>query len=79
MLPVLQGAESGEAAGLVAEASATVASLEAALAAWKLTALLGGPYDAGGAVVSIQVNAQPTFNSHILDQASKVKHWQHDS
>lgn len=51
----VQEAGSADAPGLVAEAEATLAALEQALSAWRLAALLGGPYDAGGAVVSIQV------------------------
>lgn len=51
----MQDAGSADAPGLVAEAEATLAALEQALSAWRLAALLGGPYDAGGAVVSIQV------------------------
>jgi hypothetical protein len=51
----VQDAGSADAPGLVAEAEATLAALEQALSAWRLAALLGGPYDAGGAVVSIQV------------------------
>jgi hypothetical protein len=52
---LVQEAGSADAPGLVAEAEATLAALEQALSAWRLAALLGGPYDAGGAVVSIQV------------------------
>jgi len=67
----LQGSASDEAAGLVAEATATLASLESALAAWKLTALLGGPYDAGGAVLSIQVYI--SLHQYNGDGISKVQ------
>jgi hypothetical protein len=52
---VVQDAGSADAPGLVVEAEATLKALESALSTWQLTALLGGPYDAGGAVVSIQV------------------------
>lgn len=51
----VQDAGSAEAPGLVAEANATLKALESALSAWQLRALLGGPYDAGSAVISIQV------------------------
>jgi hypothetical protein len=68
MLPdnLLQDAGSADAPGLVAEADTTLKALESALAAWQLTTLLGGPYDAGGAVVSIQVLAMFVFTHHPL-------------
>jgi hypothetical protein len=57
----VQEAGSADAPGLVAEAEATLAALEQALSAWRLAALLGGPYDVGGAVVSIQVPGPGLF------------------
>ena len=56
-----QGPKSEDAPGLVQEAAASVRRLDQQLGAWRLQALLGGPYDAGGAVVSIQVG---THKSH---------------
>lgn len=60
-----QASASPDSPGLMAEAEATLRGLESALTAWELAALLGGPYDSGGAVVSIQVGAQGASDSFL--------------
>ena len=42
-------------AGLLQEGSQLVADLQRALQKWRLQRLLSGPFDRGGAVVSVQV------------------------
>ena len=46
---------SAEARGILTEAARTLDLLERQLREWELERLLGGPYDRGGAVLSIQV------------------------
>lgn len=41
--------------GIVLEAVRALESLDKQLRAWELERLLGGPYDQGGAVLTIQV------------------------
>lgn len=56
-LLTMEDAASSGAAGLVEEAESSVALLEARLSAWQIRSLLGGPYDAGDAILSIQAGA----------------------
>ncbi|KAI7837583.1 hypothetical protein COHA_008596 [Chlorella ohadii] len=52
--------EMEEEAGVAAEAAGICNALERALESWELRRLLGGPYDARGAVLSIQAGAGGT-------------------
>lgn len=52
--------EAAEAAAAAAEAGAICDGLDSALETWELQRLLGGPYDARGAVISIQAGAGGT-------------------
>lgn len=51
----MQEADSPEAEGIVVEALGVLQSLDKQMGAWELERLLGGPYDQGGAVLTIQV------------------------
>ena len=53
-------ADPAEAAAFAREGGAYAASLEAALAAWELSRLLGGEWDAGDAVLTVQSGAGGT-------------------
>ena len=46
-----------EQSSLLQEGAAALESITDLLQEWRLQQLLGGPYDRGGAVVSIQVHA----------------------
>ena len=48
--------EGSQQAGLLQEGSQLVADLQGALQKWRLQRLLSGPFDRGGAVVSVQVS-----------------------
>ena len=47
--------EGGEQQGLLTEGAAILRSLESQMEKWELQRLLGGEYDEGGAMLSIQV------------------------
>ena len=47
--------EGGEQQGLLTEGAAILQSLETQIEKWELQRLLGGEYDEGGAMLSIQV------------------------
>ena len=60
--------EDGEQEGLLREGAAILQSLESQFEKWELQKLLGGEYDEGGAMLSIQVwpcgsNAAAAFAS----------------
>jgi hypothetical protein len=51
---------------VAAEAGSICAALDAALAAWELRRLLGGPYDERGAVLTIQVCVCDTLSAVLV-------------
>lgn len=47
---------SAEANGILTEAARTLETLERQLGEWERERLLGGPYDRGGAILTIQAS-----------------------